>query len=133
MIVAGLAIAGLGIANIVPVLFSAAGNTPGQPAATAVAAVATSGYFGLLAGPPVIGFVAEATSLTAAFLMLGGAIFLVSLAARLRAPPTACVTTGEKERRAGSSAGSALHLAGPRNTVRPRPAGEGPPRRVRGA
>jgi predicted MFS family arabinose efflux permease len=81
VIVVGLAVAGLGMANIVPLLFSAAGHTPGQPASTAVAAVATTGYFGLLAGPPVIGFVAEATSLSATFLMLGSSILVVALAA----------------------------------------------------
>jgi predicted MFS family arabinose efflux permease len=82
VVIVGLAIAGLGLANIVPLLFSAAGNTPGQPAATAVAAVATTGYFGLLAGPPLIGFVAAATSLGSAFAMLGAAILLVALSAR---------------------------------------------------
>jgi hypothetical protein len=81
VIVVGLAVAGLGVANIVPLLFSAAGNTPGQPASTAVAAVATTGYFGLLAGPPVIGVLAEATSLSTTFLMLGSGILVVALAA----------------------------------------------------
>jgi hypothetical protein len=81
VVLAGLAVAGLGIANVVPLLFSAAGNTPGQTPATAVAAVATTGYFGLLAGPPLIGFIAEVTSLGAAFAMLGTLVFLVALAA----------------------------------------------------
>ncbi len=59
----GFACVGLGLSNIVPVLFSAAGATPGVATGTGIAAVATAGYFGFLAGPPLIGFVAQATSL----------------------------------------------------------------------
>jgi len=60
---AGFAAIGLGLANIVPLSFSAAGNYPGIPAAAGIAGVATIGYAGFLAGPPLIGLVAEATSL----------------------------------------------------------------------
>jgi hypothetical protein len=62
----GFACAGLGLANMVPVLFGAAGRTPGQNPATAIASVAAMGYMGFIAGPPAIGFVAEATSLAIA-------------------------------------------------------------------
>ncbi len=61
--VAGFAMAGLGFSNIVPVLFGAAGRVGTVAPATSIAAVATLGYAGFLAGPPVIGFVAEAASL----------------------------------------------------------------------
>ncbi len=60
----GFACVGIGLSNIVPVLFSAAGRTPGVASGTGIAAVATAGYFGFLAGPPLIGFVAQATNLT---------------------------------------------------------------------
>jgi len=60
----GFGSVGLGMANIVPVLFSAAARTPGVPTGTAIAAVAFAGYLGFLAGPPMIGFVAQATSLS---------------------------------------------------------------------
>jgi len=59
----GFACVGLGLANIVPVLFAAAGRAPGTAVGTGVAAVASAGYFGFLVGPPVIGFVAQLTSL----------------------------------------------------------------------
>ena len=62
----GFGLVGLGIANIIPVLFSAAGGIRGVPAGPALAAVATTGYFGFLVGPPLIGLVAEITSLSAA-------------------------------------------------------------------
>ena len=61
--IAGFAAVGFGIANIVPTLFRAAANLPGTSAGVSLAAVATTGYFGLLAGPALIGMVAELTSL----------------------------------------------------------------------
>ena len=59
----GFALVGLGFANIVPVLFSAAGQLPGIAPAHGIAAVSAVGYFGLMAGPPLIGFIAQARSL----------------------------------------------------------------------
>jgi fucose permease len=78
--IAGFVLVGLGAANIVPVLFSAAGRIPDTPASTAVPAVATLGYAGLLAGPALIGFAAELWTLPIA---LGGiAVLLIAVAAR---------------------------------------------------
>lgn len=79
--VATLLVTGLGLSNVVPVLFTAAGKAPGQPPAVGVAAVATTGYFGLLAGPPALSFVAEHVSLAAAFALLAAACACVALAA----------------------------------------------------
>lgn len=66
----GFALVGLGFANIVPVLFSAAGEQPGIAPAHGIAAVSSVGYFGLMAGPPLIGFIAEARSLTSGLLVV---------------------------------------------------------------
>jgi fucose permease len=66
----GFALVGLGFANIVPVLFSAAGQLPGIAPAHGIAAVASVGYFGMMAGPPLIGFIAEGRSLTAGLLVV---------------------------------------------------------------
>ncbi|BBK33929.1 putative MFS family arabinose efflux permease [Stella humosa] len=63
---AGFALAGLGLANIVPLLFGAAARVPGVAAGDGVAMVAVFGYTGALAGPPLIGFAAEWTSLRTA-------------------------------------------------------------------
>ena len=57
--VACFALAGLGVANMVPILFSAAGNFPGLPSGTAISAVTMVGYAGILVAPASIGFVAE--------------------------------------------------------------------------
>ena len=52
---AGFALVGFGLANTVPLIFSAAGRSTEVPAA-GIAMAATAGYAGLLVGPPVIGF-----------------------------------------------------------------------------
>ncbi len=66
----GFVLIGLGAANLVPVLFSAAGRQRIMPPGIAIAAVTTTGYAGILLGPAIIGFVAGVTSLTTAFWML---------------------------------------------------------------
>lgn len=76
---------GLGCSNIVPVLFSAAGRQTVMPEHLAIPAISTIGYAGILAGPALIGFVAEATSLPTAFLLL--AILLVGVAVGSRKLP----------------------------------------------
>ena len=77
----GLACAGFGFANVVPVLFSAAGRVPGIPAGTAIAAVASTGYLGFLAGPPVIGLLAQAFTLRAALVVVVTFAALIALLA----------------------------------------------------
>ena len=81
--VIGFALVGGGNANIVPVLFTAAGRQTVMPASLAVPAMTTMGYAGLLAGPAAIGFVAHATGLTFAFVLL--AIMMVGVAVTARA------------------------------------------------
>ena len=55
----GFAAVGLGLANAVPILFSAAGKLAAVPPSIGIAAVSTAGYSGFLLGPPVIGLVAQ--------------------------------------------------------------------------
>ena len=55
----GFAIAGLGVANLIPILFSAAGNRPGLPQGVGISTVTMVGYAGILIAPSAIGFVAE--------------------------------------------------------------------------
>ncbi len=59
----GFGCLGLGLSNVVPIVFSLAGRVTSVPTGTAIAAVATTGYAGFLVGPPLIGFVAQSTSL----------------------------------------------------------------------
>jgi fucose permease len=84
--IVGAGLVGLGLANSVPVLFSAAGRMPGFPAGAALAAVATTGYGGFLAGPPAIGLVAEAAGLPAALGLVALACALIGMGAGLMRP-----------------------------------------------
>lgn len=64
LVIVGFSITGLGYSCIVPVLFISGANQPGYTAGTGIAAVTTLGYAGFLVGPPLIGLLAEAYSLT---------------------------------------------------------------------
>ena len=58
---AAFACLGFGLANIFPLVVSAASRAPAP--GLAIATVSTGGYAGVLIGPPAIGFAADATSL----------------------------------------------------------------------
>ncbi len=62
----GYALVGAGLAPVVPILFSAATRVPGVSRAAAIASVSSIGYAGFMIGPPLIGGIAQAASLTAA-------------------------------------------------------------------
>lgn len=74
----GFGLVGVGLANIVPVIFSAAGRSTPVPA-VGVAMAATAGYAGFLVGPPLIGLSADRVGLRCAL----GALVLASLAVAL--------------------------------------------------
>ncbi len=57
------AFAGIGIGNLAPVLFAGGGRLEPDAPGRGIAAVTTMGYCGFLAGPPLIGFAAELTTL----------------------------------------------------------------------
>ena len=81
--IAGFACAGLGFANLVPVMFSAAGRLPGQSPGVGIAAVATMGYAGFLAGPPLVGFVGEVSNMAIALALIPLSCLVVALAASI--------------------------------------------------
>ena len=82
----GLFLVGLGVSNGVPLMFSAAGRQPDTPPGPGIAAVSSMGSLGFLAGPPLIGFVADAISLPWALAMLiVGAVVVFALARRATA------------------------------------------------
>ena len=62
---AGFALVGAGIANVVPVLFALAGRRASSPAA-AIGVAASIGYAGVLGGPPLLGLIAQASSVSTA-------------------------------------------------------------------
>ena len=63
----GFAIAGIGISNMVPIAFSAAGNMPGLQPGIGLSVATFMGYSGMLFAPSVIGFVAEHTGFAIVF------------------------------------------------------------------
>jgi len=79
--VAGFFVAGLGVANMVPILFSAAGNYPGLPSGTAISAVTMGGYAGILVAPATIGFVAEAIGFRVTYGALSVLLIVVAVLA----------------------------------------------------
>jgi fucose permease len=60
----GFAVVGAGLALVAPILFSAAARVPGVSPAAAIASVTSVGYSGFMLGPPLIGALATASSLT---------------------------------------------------------------------
>jgi MFS family permease len=59
----GFAAVGAGMSITFPIVLATAGALPGTAPGTAIATVSTFGYAGFLAGPPLIGFVAQALTL----------------------------------------------------------------------
>lgn len=78
----GFMFIGLGVANLVPIFFSAAGRQSVMPPAIAIASVTTTGYAGILLGPVIIGYVAEVTSLSIGFSILIPLIVLIVIFSR---------------------------------------------------
>jgi MFS family permease len=75
----GFACLGAGMSSVIPIVFRAAGRTPGIASGVALSAVTSVGYLGFVAGPPAIGGIAELVGLPTA---LG---VLVALAAAVAA------------------------------------------------
>lgn len=77
----GFGLIGLGAANIVPILFAAAGRVSPETPGGSIAAVAGLGYIGLLLGPVLIGSTAELFSLPTGLTLVALAYLIVSLGA----------------------------------------------------
>ncbi|AFL89211.1 Major Facilitator Superfamily transporter [Terriglobus roseus DSM 18391] len=79
----GLMFTGVGTANIVPVILGAAGRDTRLGPGPAISAVSTVGYFGLLAGPPIIGGIATIAGLRLALSVLAVCGIIVATGAML--------------------------------------------------
>ena len=80
--IAGFALLGLGLAPVVPIAFSAAGDLDPRATGRLVGRVATLGYVGSVAGPIMIGWLAEATSLRAALGLVVLLALVIAVSAR---------------------------------------------------
>ncbi len=81
MAIACFAFCGIGIANMVPIAFSAAGNQHGISSGVGMSVVTTMGYSGILVAPSAIGFVAEHVGFSPVFIGLSGLLVIVFLMA----------------------------------------------------
>ncbi|HSP96569.1 MAG TPA: MFS transporter [Candidatus Dormibacteraeota bacterium] len=76
--VLGCAAVGLGLSNVIPVLFRTAALVPGVAASQGIAAVGSAGYVGFLGGPPLIGLAAEWLGLPVALGLVVIALALIA-------------------------------------------------------
>jgi MFS family permease len=77
----GLVVVGFGLATLFPLALSFAGKIPSLPAASGIAWVSSLGYTGFLAGPPIIGLLAQAVGLRLALgwvALMGLLVFALS-------------------------------------------------------
>lgn len=83
----GFLLVGFGVASIIPVAYSVAGRSKLYSSGVALAIVSTISFFGFLVGPPLIGFIADLSSLKASFILIAmtglGITSLVSIRLRV--------------------------------------------------
>ena len=83
---AGFFLAGLGVANMMPIMFSAAGNLPGLSPGAGIGAVSMMAYSGILVAPSAIGFVAEHVGFRLTYGALAVLLVVVAMMAARSAP-----------------------------------------------
>ena len=66
----GFIFAGLGVACVVPLVFSLAGRSKSTNSGQTLASISTIGYLGFMVVPPLVGLVAQATSLRWSFAIM---------------------------------------------------------------
>jgi MFS family permease len=80
--VVGFVAMGAGLGVVIPVLFQAAGTSPGVSPGVGVATASTIGWLGFLAGPGAIGFAAGIVGLRTALGIVVGMTLLLAVLAR---------------------------------------------------
>ena len=91
--VIGFLLVGFGIASVVPLSYSAAGRATTVSPGVALALVSTIGFLGFLLGPPLIGFLAQLSSLRVAM----GAVAVVATGVGILASLPTPAPTPERE------------------------------------
>jgi len=66
----GFSLVGMGTASVIPMTFILAGTSKKYSPGMAISIIATYAMFGILAGPPIIGYLAHAVNLRVSFIFL---------------------------------------------------------------
>lgn len=77
--IVGFALIGLGAANIVPQLVSFGAHIKGVKVHIAISIINALGYSGILAGPVIIGFIADHSSISMAFSCISALVLVVAV------------------------------------------------------
>jgi MFS family permease len=75
----GFMLVGIGVSSVVPLVYGVAGKSTVFSPGVALAAVSTIGYLGFLAGPPMIGFIADLASLRWSFALIAVLGFMTTV------------------------------------------------------
>jgi MFS family permease len=77
---------GIGVATVVPTLFSIAGKNPNLPPGESITIVSSVSFLGFLMGPPIIGYIAEIFGLRFSFAFIGiFGVFIAFMVSRIKA------------------------------------------------
>jgi MFS family permease len=93
-VIVGFGAIGAGLSFIFPIILAAAARTPGVVPGAAIALVSMCGYAGLLAGPPLIGAIANVVTLRGGLALVAVASVAVVALARAVRPPAAAALPG---------------------------------------
>ncbi|MGB3481471.1 MAG: MFS transporter [Mycobacterium sp.] len=94
--IAGFAAAGLGVATVVPAAFHAADNVPGLRPSTGLTVVTWLMRLGFLGAPPLVGVLADATSLRVGLLLVPVAGVIIMIAAAVLNPRQVALRPGSR-------------------------------------
>ncbi|MDY6811735.1 MAG: MFS transporter, partial [Actinomycetota bacterium] len=84
--IAGWTIFGIGLAGLIPQIFTAAGNLTQEASGRAISLVVGCGYLGMLAGPAVVGFIGSRSSLGVGLVVAIAALVFAACAAGVVRP-----------------------------------------------
>jgi predicted MFS family arabinose efflux permease len=79
MAIVGFGLVGVGASNVVPIMFSAAGRQSSMPANLAIPAMTTLAYAGNLAGPALVGFLANQFGLSIGLALIAAMLVVVAI------------------------------------------------------
>jgi MFS family permease len=83
----GYLMTGFGVSCVVPFVFGLAGKIPMSNPGAALASISSLGYLGFLLVPPMIGYVAQASSLRVSFAIIAlMGLLMVRLSSRIQVP-----------------------------------------------